>query len=98
MARIILAALAGYAFIGVLVFGTDHLFTMLVPGFGPMAMPPPSYFAISMATDTVYTGIGGWLCAKISRGDIQATVSLIVLGEIMGIASTVLLWGKAPHL
>jgi hypothetical protein len=97
MPRIILAALLGYALIGVLVFGTNRLFPMLLPGFDSMKTPPASYFAISMATDTVHTLIGGWLCARISRGDMQATLALIVAGEIMGIASTIFLWGKVPH-
>jgi hypothetical protein len=97
MLRKILAALLGYAFIGVLIAGTDRLYAQMIPGFGSMSVPPTFYFVISMFTDTIYTLIGGWLCALISRGDRHATLGLIVLGELMGLASTVYLWKTVPH-
>jgi len=97
MLRIVLGCLLGYALIGVLIFGTDQLYAHLIPGFSSMKMPPTWYFVLSMATDTLYTLIGGWLCALISRRDVQATLGLIMVGELMGIASTVYLWGKVPH-
>jgi hypothetical protein len=97
MIRTILAALAGYAFIGALIAGTDFLFSHLIPGFSAMKMPPIWYFLASMASDTLYTVAGGWLCAIISLRDLRATFGLIVLGEVMGIASTVYLWGVVPH-
>ena len=89
MKRTILAALLGYALIGVLIAWTDRLY--------PMKAPSIWYFLASMGSDTLYTLAGGWLCARISRGDLRATVGLIVLGEVMGIASTVYLWGTVPH-
>lgn len=95
--RIILAALLGYALIGLLIFGTDQVFAQVIPGFSSMKMPPTWYFLVSMVTDTVYTLIGGWLCAAISRGDRQAAWGLIVIGELAGIASTVYLWHTVPH-
>ena len=65
MTRTILAVLLGYAFIGVLIAGTDYLFSHLIPGFSAMKMPPIWYFLASMGTDTLYTLAGGWLCARI---------------------------------
>jgi hypothetical protein len=95
MLRKVLAALLGYAFIGILIAGTDQLYAHMVPGFS--AKPPTWYFVVSMLTDTIYTLLGGWICALISRGDRHATLGLIVLGELMGIASTVYLWNTVPH-
>ncbi len=97
MLRKILAALLGYAFIGVLIAGTDQLYARTIPGFASMKTPPTWYFVISMLTDTIDTLLGGWICALISRGDRHATLGLIVLGELMGIASTVYLWNTVPH-
>jgi hypothetical protein len=97
MLRKILAALLGYAFIGVLIAGTDQMYAWMVPGFASMKMPPTWYFVASMSTDTVYTFLGGWICALISRGDRQATLGLVILGELAGVASTVYLWNTVPH-
>ena len=96
MLRIVIAVLLGYALIGGLIW-TDQLYAHLIPGVSPMATPPTWYFLLSMATDTIYTLIGGWLCARISRSDIRATLGLIILGEVMAIASTVYLWNNVPH-
>ncbi len=63
-----------------------------------MTMPPMWYFAVSMATDTLYTLLGGWLCAVISRRDVQATIGLIIIGEVMGLGSTFYLWSTVPAL
>jgi hypothetical protein len=97
MLRTVLAALLGYAFIGLLIYGADQLYSRLIPGFDSMKVAPTWYFAAGMATDTLFTLVGGWLCAVISRGELQAKLGLIVLGEIMGVASTVYLWKTVPH-
>jgi hypothetical protein len=97
MTRTILGAFLGYAFIGALIAGTDHLSGQLIPGFNAMKTPPMWYFLASLATDTLYTFAGGWLCAVVSRRDLRATVGLIIIGEVMGIASTVYLWTTVPH-
>jgi len=97
MLRTILAALLGYAFIGVLIYGTDQIYAQVIPGMSSTGRLPDLYYVLAMLTDTIYSLAGGWLCAVISRRDVQATVGLIILGEIMGVAATVYLWGKAPH-
>ena len=97
MLRTILAAVLGYALIGVLIAGTAYSFSHLIPGFLAMKTPPIWYFVVSMGTDTLYTLAGGWFCAVIARCDLRATVGLIILGEVMGIASTVYLWNTVPH-
>jgi len=97
MLRNILAAVLGYALIGVLIAGTDQLYAQMVPGFGSLKTPPTWYFVVSLLTDTIYTLTGGFICALISRGDRRAALGLMVLGELMGVASTVYLWKTVPH-
>jgi len=96
MLRIVLGALAGYAFIGVLIFGADQVYAQLIPAIHS-GTPPASYYQLAMLTDTVFTFAGGWLCGLIAKRDLQATWGLIIIGELMGIASTVYLWHTAPH-
>jgi hypothetical protein len=56
------------------------------------------YFAVSLGTDFVYTIVGGYLCALIAEGNRRkATLWLIVLGEVLGIAVQAMLWGNVPH-
>ncbi|MFL6447879.1 MAG: hypothetical protein ACJ746_09365 [Bryobacteraceae bacterium] len=98
MVRNILAAIAGYAAIGVLVVITDRVFSWLIPGFRTMAMPPAFYFAVSLLTDFVYSTAGGYVCSAIAgSGSKTATVILITLGEAIGILVAVVRWQTMPH-
>jgi hypothetical protein len=98
MVRIIGAVLAGYVAVGVLVVLTDRIFAAVVPGFGSMATPPLYYFVILTFTNTLYSIAGGYLCAAIARASVRkATLGLMIFGEIMGIASTILSWRTEPH-
>ena len=95
--RTVIAVLGGFLGIGVLVRFTDLLFARLVPGFDPR-QPPLFYFAVSMGTDFVYSIIGGYLCALIAEQHRRtATLWLIVLGEVLGIAVQIFLWSQVPH-
>ena len=97
MSRSIVAVIASYAAIGVLVVLTDQVAAALIPGVKSMS-PPLYYFVLSLITDTVYSGFGGYLCALIARERAQkATLGLIIFGEILGVASTVLFWQSIPH-
>jgi hypothetical protein len=98
MLRTVLAALAGYALIGVLVVFTDQLFSLMVQGFNSMAAPPSYYFKVTLATDGFYTMLGGFLCGTIAQQAAKkATLFLMIGGEIIGLASTVALWRTQPH-
>jgi hypothetical protein len=98
MIRTILAILGGYAAIGIFVVATDQVFGALIPGFRQMAMPPNYYFGLSLLTDTVYTVAGGYLCVLIARENFRnATLGLIIGGELVGIASQVAFWHNVPH-
>jgi hypothetical protein len=93
MLRVILGALLGYAFIGLLIFATDQFYAKQFD----LHTPPAAYYQLAMLTDTIFTFAGGWLCGLISRGDSRALWGLILMGELMGVASTAYLWHTAPH-
>jgi hypothetical protein len=77
---------------------TDQMAARVIPGFASMAMPPTFYFFTSIATDTLYSMVGGLLCAAIAREHaFRATVSLAIFGEVAGIASQIALWTTVPH-
>ena len=97
MWRVVLAPIAGYAAIGVLVVFTDQLFSLLTSGFGSAA-PPRSYFALSLLTDSFYSVLGGYLCAALAgQAARRATLILIAGGELIGLASVIALWHTQPH-
>jgi hypothetical protein len=98
MGRLIGAVIAGYLATGVLIFCTDRLWGMAIPGLQSGGPTPAYYFAASLATDTLYSIFGGYLCAVIARSGVKrATIGLIVLGELMGLAATAAEWGLVPH-
>ncbi len=98
MWRSIAAVVFGYLITGVLIVITDQIFALTIPGFKQMAMPPDFYFAISIVTDALYSAAGGWTCAAIANRRVgDHVLALIVLGELVGVASTVALWGTVPH-
>ena len=84
---------------GLLIFSTDQLFAALIPGFKAMTTPPLYYFLISVVTDALYSIIGGFLCARIAHPPFRrnAMFSLILLGELVGVVSTIFLWKIVPH-
>jgi hypothetical protein len=98
MVRNILAAIAGYAAIGVLVVLTDQIFSWAIPGFTTLAMPPFFYFATSLVTDFVYSAVGGYVCGAIA-GSSSHSASLILIGagEVIGIAVAFARWQSMPH-
>jgi len=84
MARKILAVLAGYVLIGILVVLTDRF---VAPRL-----------AVTLMTDTLYTVIGGYVCAVIARTQARgAMLALMVFGEAMGVVSAVANWSAQPH-
>jgi hypothetical protein len=98
MVRIAAAVLAGYVAIGILVVLTDQIFALAVPGFRAMSPPPLYYFEILTFTNTFYTIAGGYLCAVIARAAVRnATLALMIFGEIMGAVAVVLAWHTEPH-
>ncbi|MGP0074823.1 MAG: hypothetical protein ACLPWF_23165 [Bryobacteraceae bacterium] len=98
MVRIAVAILAGYASVGVLVVLTDLIFAAAIPGFRTMPTEPVYYFVIVTFTDALYSVAGGYLCAVIARAAVRnATLGLMIFGEIIGVVSVVLGWNIQPH-
>jgi hypothetical protein len=96
MLRMILAAVAGYVSIGLLVVSTDGIFAAL--RLASDHYMPTWYFAVSLVMDSLYSVVGGYVCAWLAREKARgAAIGLIVGGEIIGLASQIMLWNKAPH-
>jgi hypothetical protein len=96
--RLIVSVIVGYAAIGVLVGVTDYIAGMVIPRFSEMVTPPPSYFYTSVATDTLYSVVGGYICAMLARANSRrAVLALIILGEIIGLGSQIAFWKTVPH-
>ncbi len=103
MGRIVLAVIGGYFLTGILVVATDRLFALFVPGMDGTGNPPAYYFALSLATDSLYSLVGGYYCAAIAAaGGVvgnarKARWALIAFGESLGIASQAMFWNSVPH-
>lgn len=96
MARSILAVLAGWGSVGILVVLTDGLLHLLFPTEYTMGKQPPDYLAaISLLTSTVWSVAGGWVTARIAKNKPwHHILGLIVWGELMGVVSLVMTWGQ----
>ena len=56
------------------------------------------YFLISIFTDSLYSMLGGYLCAMIARKSAgAATLILMVGGEVAGVVAVILSWRTVPH-
>jgi len=98
MWRAVLAPIAGYVAIGILVVFTDQLLSLLTHIFDSGAPPPRYYYELSLLTDCLYTVLGGYLCAAIARQRARrAMLILIVGGGLVGIASVIALRRTQPH-
>jgi hypothetical protein len=99
MIRSILAVLLGYLIIGILIYGTDQVFIFMTDNaMDEGGFRPTYYYLASIATDTLYSIIGGWACASIAKRNVMKHARILaLLGELMGIASTVALWRSNPH-
>ena len=95
MMRIIIGFLLGYIFIGLTTVMTHQLlYARMVPSADA---PPTEYLTVITATDTVLAILGGWLCATVSRKARNATLALVIVGEVSQVALALLLWGSVAH-
>jgi hypothetical protein len=96
MLRSILAVLGGWAAAGVLIVATDGILHSMYPSeFKEGIIPPDRLSAISLATSTLWSIVGGWVCARIAaRKPWHHLLALIIWGELMGVLSAFYTWGK----
>jgi hypothetical protein len=99
MIRTIAAVLGGWAAVGVLVVATDVVLGLFYPNeYQPGQIPPPFLSAVSLVTSVVYSVLGGWLTARVSARKHWAHIlAVMIWGELMGVASTILTWNQMPH-
>ncbi len=97
MVRSILAVLLGWAAVGVLVVSTDMTLMKLFPDQYVQGKLPPGYLAaISLATSTLWSVLGGYITARLAppRKPWHHIVALAIWGELLGIASSIATWGQ----
>jgi len=96
--RSILSVLAGWAAVVVLVVLTDLALGKMFPSeYVAGKMPPDRLSALSLATSTLYSVLGGWITAKLALSSPwRHALYLIVWGELMGVLSAVMTWGLMP--
>ena len=96
MWRTLVAVLAGWVLVGILVVLTDSILMKVFPkDYVAGQMPPDHLTAISLITATLYSAAGGWLTARLARSRPWLHAGyLIVWGETMGLVSLALTWGQ----
>ena len=96
MVRSVLAVLLGWAAVGVLVVATDGVLNRMYPDqYVHGRMPPDHLVAISLATSTVWSVLGGYITAWVaSRKRWRHIVGLVIWGELMGVVSAFATWGQ----
>jgi hypothetical protein len=96
MLRSILSVLAGWAAVGLLVVLTDLVLGRLFPAeYVSGRIPPDRLSALSLATATLYSVLGGWITARLAGSrPWRHAVYLILWGELMGAISAVMTWGQ----
>lgn len=99
IAKSILSVLGAYALSIVLVMATDPLLSALFPNDYKKGQPiPDSLLWLSTALFTVISILCAWVCAKLAPSKVRAhVIAFFALGEILGLVTTVLSWGKMPH-
>ena len=99
MGRSILAVLMGFVITGLLVTGTDQVFSFAIVGFDRLTTLPDYYFVISLVTTGTYCVVGGWTCAAIVRKNIPKHTRILMLPcELAVIALAASLWkSTVPH-
>lgn len=88
--------LAGWAVVGVLVVLTDLVLGKIFPTeYVAGRIPPDRLSALSLATATLYSVLGGWITVKLARTrPWRHAMYLILWGELMGVLSAVMTWGQ----
>jgi CHASE2 domain-containing sensor protein len=98
MLRSVGVVLGSYILIGILVVLTDSVLGQALGAKPGQGQPVPAlYFVVSLFTAPFYSGIGGYVCARLAaRAHWKHVIALVIFGELMGVASTVMFWGQQP--
>jgi hypothetical protein len=97
MVRIAGAVLAGYIAMGVLATLTGRILVVVIPSFRTMTTVPMSYYVASTVTNTLYSIIGGYICAAVASASAgRATLVLMILGGVASVVAAVWFWVYLP--
>lgn len=101
MVRAILAAIAGYAAISILLVFTDQIMTVMFQGFNPN--PAPVRFTLfsflfGLIAGSSYCFLGGYVCASLAKQNARlAAFILMVGGELTGIVAAIVYRRSVPY-
>jgi hypothetical protein len=98
LAKSLLAVLGSYVLSIVLVILTDPLLHALAPDQYQRGKPiPTALLLVSTALFALIAVLCAWICARLAPGKVKAHVlSFFALGEVMGLGTTAMNWGKVP--
>jgi hypothetical protein len=100
MVKSIAVVVGSYVLSILLVLGTDPLLSRLFPGnYVRGRIPSQTALVTSTALFVIISILCAWVCARFAPGRAARHVLwFFVLGEVLGIASTIPNWGKGwPH-
>lgn len=100
MLKSILVVVGGYVLSVVLVLCSDPLLSAVFPGdFAKGHVPSDTALAASTGLFILISLLCAWLCARFSpQPKARHVLAFAVIGELMGIASTIPNWGSGwPH-
>jgi hypothetical protein len=102
MARSVLAVIAGYILMAVLVMAAGMLLTTLFPAAftgpgGKPGLPGFGWYALNLAYSFVFAFAGGHTCARLARrAEMAHAIALAALLGIMGLVSIATYAGQTP--
>jgi hypothetical protein len=97
--RIAAAIVAGYAALGLLAVLTEWILGFIAPEIHTSREMPTYYFVVVGTTDAFFSVVGGYVCAKVALTAFrQATIGLIVVGELIALVAAVQAWYTAPRV
>jgi hypothetical protein len=96
--RFIASVVVSYVVVFVIVLDSDPALARIYPGQYIHGQIPPAFILwIGTAIYAVASIIGGWICVRLAPTKPgQHLLAIFVLGEVMGVVSTILNWSRWP--
>ena len=97
--RSVASVLISYVVVFGIVMASGPLLARLFPGqYAAGKVPSLSLLWVGTAIFAVASILGGWLCMRLAPSRLGAhLLALFVLGEALGVVTTVVNWSKWPH-
>jgi nitrate/nitrite transporter NarK len=97
--RSVASVVLGYIVVFAMVLASDPALMRLFPGQYVANQVPPTFLLwITTAIFAVASIVGGWVCVRLAPArPWQHLLVLFLVGEVLGVVTTALNWGKWPH-